>query len=82
MFKPRAKSLSVVLNGETCLPASIICRTELRYCDSSCPTPIKKLHANRIGNAMIIGIDSIAVAHSKPETSNSAAMFRSITPNY
>lgn len=77
IFKLRAISFSVVLKGDTCLPASIICRTELRYCDSSWPTPMKKLHANLIGNAITTGMESMAVAHSNPETSNSAAISRS-----
>ena len=38
---------------------------------------MKKLHANLIGNAITTGMESMAVAHSNPETSNSAAISRS-----
>ena len=39
---------------------------------------MKKLHASLIGSAITTGMESIAVAHSNPDTSSSAAMSRSI----
>ena len=64
MRRLRAMSSRVCEKDATWCPESTICRTTVRYSETSCPTPTQNCQASRIGRARSRGRARIPAPHS------------------